>query len=156
MIFPWHPHIISQCHCHPLGLPLMSRSGGRIEGLHLGDGATVHAGTVVNAAGTVPWDAVSKGSLQTGTVFFSVPKLFWQNFDIDISPSLSLWFREWHIVTHHNQLCKTLGSPCVGSWSMHKLRSGAFGGKMLGIPDEIGRSWSFIPRSIIIFPLRTT
>jgi tetrahydrodipicolinate N-succinyltransferase len=54
----------------------MSRSGGRIEGLHLGDGATVHAGTVVNAAGTVPWDAVSKGSLQTGTVFFSVPKLF--------------------------------------------------------------------------------
>lgn len=68
----------------------MSRSGGRIEGLHLGDGGTVHAGTVVNAAGTVPWDAVSKGSLQTGTVFFSVPKLFRQNFDIDISPSLSL------------------------------------------------------------------
>ncbi|CAL1169406.1 unnamed protein product [Cladocopium goreaui] len=28
-----------------------SMSGGRIEGLHLGDGATVHAGTVVNAAG---------------------------------------------------------------------------------------------------------
>ena len=90
------------------------------------------------------------------SVFFGskiVPTEFWH---WHLSFSLSLWFREWHIVTHHNQLCKTLGSPCVGSWSMHKLRSGAFGGKMLGIPDEIGRSWSFIPRSIIIFPLRTT
>ena len=53
----------------------MSRSGSRIESLHLGDGATVNAGTVVNAAGAartmegVTWDAVSKGSLQTGTLW---------------------------------------------------------------------------------------